>query len=59
VVDNQGYPGKYYGKKFMGNQDPLNSHCTENTPKVISPSFQCTGLTDPSTEFWREMLAVR
>jgi len=28
VVDNQGYFGKYYGKKFMGNQDPLNSHCT-------------------------------
>jgi len=58
-VDNQGYSAKFCGKKSMGNQHAFNSHSIENTPKVISPRFQCTGLTDPSTDFWREMSAVR
>ena len=58
-IDNQGYPGKFCGKKFMGNRVPLVATPQTTLSKVISPRFQCTGLTEPSTDFWREMSAVR
>jgi len=58
-VDNQGYSGKFYVKKLMGNRVPLIATAQRTLPKVISLRFQCTCLTDPSTDFWREMSAVR
>ncbi len=30
-MDDQGYPGKSSGNKLVGNQDPIDSHCTKHT----------------------------
>ena len=56
---NQVYSGKFCGKELMGNQDFSDNYSTQNASYGNDPRFQCTCLTDPCTDFWREMLAVR
>ena len=58
-VDNQDYSDEFYGKKLIGNRVPLIAITQGTLAMVISPRFQCTCLTDPITDFLREVSAVR
>ena len=60
VVDNQAYACKFCGKELMGNQDLSDTYSTQDASYGnYSPRFQCTCLTDPITEFLREVWAVK